>query len=145
MINYTKLKPDSRALLISLCCLVAGISAGIFFGEIIPSSEQMQLASIVENTTQQFSSTLIINLLTILLLFLAGFTVYGFPLALIILFSRGFATGFCDSLLLYKMSSSSIASFFFAFLLPQLLICTIFFFVTAISINYAFRHLRRQR
>lgn len=132
----------TRILLICLFILVSGISAGLFFASILPSSEASHLISYLsEATDSTVISQLFTNLTLLFLIVLAGFSVYGFPLAIILLWSRGFSVGFCDYLQLYNIEDNSIAGFIFSFLLPQLMICTIYLLAAAISTGYAMRHL----
>ena len=75
------------------------------------NTEKTYLLSAIQSPDVQFIPTIIMNSAVLALIILAGFTVYGFPLAPLILFLRSFAVGFCDCLLLYNMGSDNIISF----------------------------------
>ena len=145
MLNIFKSAVSTRILLLCLFLLVTGLSAGMFFGGILPSSEKVQISLLLQHYETQFLPSLLANALSLLLIGLAGFTVYGFPLALILLWSRGFSVGFCDCLLLSDTGSGNAAGFIFTFLLPQLLLCTVYLLATAVSTGYALQHLRTIR
>ena len=144
MLNISKFKVNTNCLLLCLLILIMGISAGIFFSIIIPSSEKMYLISFLNNSAVNFPHVLFTNIAVLLLILFAGFTIYGFPLALLMLFSRSFAVGFCDCLLLYNMDSGSIPEFVFTFLLPQLILCFIYFAASGLSISYALSRLQNK-
>ena len=134
----------TQILLLCIFILVSGISAGLFFAGILPSSESSQLISFLSDAADStVVSQLFTNMILLSLIALAGFSVYGFPMALIFLWSRGFSIGFCDYLQLYSIEDNSIAGFIFSFLLPQLLICTIYLLAAASSTGYALRHLHK--
>lgn len=141
MYDILKTSLTLKTLLICLFVLIMGISAGIFFGSIIPGSEMTYMVSLLQNSTVQIIPNILINLAVLTLIGIAGFTIYGFPLALIILLFRSFAVGFCDYLLLYSIDSGGILNFVFSFLLPQLLLCTLYLITTTISTGYALSHL----
>ena len=145
MLNIFKSAVSTRILLLCLFILVTGLSAGMFFGGILPSSEKVQISMHLQNPEANFLPTLLTNALSLLLIGLAGFTVYGFPLALILLWSRGFSVGFCDCLLLAGTDSGDAAGFIFTFLMPQLILCTVYLLAAAISTGYALQHLRTVR
>ena len=134
-----------RTLLICLFILLAGLSSGVFFGGIIPVSEKLHLASMIQISTLKLLPLLLTNTAVILFIILAGFTVYGFPLALIALWFRSFSVGLCDCLLLYNQDSGSTWSFIVSFLLPQLFLCGIYLLITAASTGYALRQLHPRR
>ena len=142
MINTFKSAISTSVLMLCLFILVTGLSAGIFFGGIMPAPEKAQMAAILQDIDAKLLPSLIINALSLLMIGLAGFTVYGFPLALILLLYRSFSVGFCDCLLLYSAGSDNPAGFVFTFLLPQLLLCTVYMLATAVSTGYALQHLR---
>ena len=141
MLDLLKTIVTIRALLICLFILLMGISSGVFFGGIIPISEKLHLSSMLQISTLKPIPILLTNMAAILLISLAGFTVYGFPLALIALWFRSFSVGLCDCLLLYNHDSGSTGSFIASFLLPQMFLCTIYLFVTAASTGYALQQL----
>ena len=142
MLDLLKTSLNTRILILCLFILITGLSAGIFFGGIVPDQEKVHLITLLQNSTAHLLPTILINLTALLLIALAGFTVYGFPLALILLWFRSFSVGFCDCLLLYSISSGSITGFIFSFMLPQLLICTVYLLAAAASTGYALQQLR---
>lgn len=133
-----------NCLLPCLLILIMGISSGIFSGGIIPSSEKLYLISLLDSSTAQWFPVILINMTSLALILFAGFTIYGFPLALLILFSRCFAVGFCDCLLLYNIDSESASGFILSFLLPQLLICTAHLLAATVATGYAMHHLQNK-
>lgn len=137
MINHLKQPLNIRCILLLLLILIMGISAGIFFGDIIPVPEKQHFTALLQNHTPFTFSAVLINLTFLLLIIAAGFTVYGFPLVIIIIFSHSFALGFCDCLLLYKLEPSGIPDFIFSFLFPQLILCGVYLIFSAFSISYA--------
>ncbi len=141
MLNELKILLNIKLLLPCLFILVSGVSAGIFCGSILPAEEMNYFISLLRDhlTTSgpHFLPSAITNLLFLLLIFLSGYSIYGFPLALLLLFIRTFSTGFCDCLLLYSIDQSGILQFIFSFLLPQLILCTVYFAVTVFSISLA--------
>lgn len=144
MLELLKTTVNIRVLALCLFILIMGLSAGIFFGGIIPDADKIHLAGFMQKTDAQPFPTLLINLIALMLMGLAGFTVYGSPLALLILFSRSFAVGFCDCLLLYSNDSDNIAGFIFSFLLPQLMLCAVYLAAATISVSYAWGQLQKR-
>lgn len=143
MPDILKTTLNTRSLLICLSVLITGISAGVFFGGIAPAADILNLTPLMQESKSQFFPSLLINLSFLLLILLAGFTVYGFPLVFIILFSRSFAVGFCDCLLLYSLDPGSILSFIFSFLLPQMLLCGVYLICSVVSAGYALSQIRK--
>jgi hypothetical protein len=137
MTDHFKQPLNNRCMLLLLLILIMGISTGIFFGDIIPVPDKQHFTALLQNCTPFNFSAVLINLSFLLLIITAGFTVYGFPLVIIILFSHSFAVGFCDCLLLYKLEPSGIPDFIFSFFLPQLILCGVYFIFSAFSISYA--------
>ena len=145
MLNTFFSKLNIRVLLLCLFILVTGISSGIFFAGLLPPADKSALISTLANAdTSPFSLRLLTNLCLLLLIGFAGFTVYGFPLALFLLFFRGFSTGFCDCLLLYNINTDGVFSFLFSFLLPQLCLCAAYWAVSAFSTSYALVKIRER-
>ncbi len=130
-----------RILLICLFVLVTGITAGIFFGGLLPDNDILHLIPLLENQASTSGPVnlpaALINLAYLLLICFAGFTLYGFPLSLFLLLIRGFATGFCDCLLLYSINTGELLNFIISFLLPQLLLCTVYLIATAYAVSHA--------
>ena len=142
MPDLLKTTLNTRSLVLCLIILVAGLSAGIFFAGIVPDQEKVYLVTLLQNSSARILPVLLTNTAALLLIGLAGFTVYGFPVALIFLWFRGFSVGFCDCLLLYNISSGSIAGFIFSFLLPQILLCSVYLLAVTVSTGYALQQLR---
>ena len=142
MLDILKTTLNSRTMPVCLFILITGISAGIFFGGMVPVSEKLHLIALMQNSEAHFFPTVFMHIAAVVLIILAGFTVYGFPLASFILFFRSFSVGFCDCLLLYNLAPGDIPGFIFSFMLPQLLICVIYLIAFAASIRYALSHLR---
>ena len=138
MFNTLKKSINSQILIICLFIFITGISAGIFFGAILPGTDKTHLLSVISSHAKSPTiAALLTNLILLSLICLAGFSVYGFPLSLILMMSRGFAFGFCDYLLLYSRHPGDLPGFLFSFLLPQLILSLIYMTASAAATGYA--------
>lgn len=137
MINKFKSYISTHTLILCLIILITGLSAGIFFAGIVPNQERVHLITLLQNATSHMLPAILVNLTALLMIGLAGFSVYGFPLALILLWFRSFSVGLCDCLLLYSIGSDDIAGFIFSFLLPQLMLCTVYLLAAAACTGYS--------
>ena len=133
-----------KLFLLTLFTLVTGLAAGMFLGSLLPGADRMYLFSLLQSSNSGFLPMLVTNLMVLGLISFSGFSVYGFPMALLLLFTRAFSTGFCDSLLIYNVDNSGLLPFIFTFMLPQILLCIIYLAVTAASVSYALTHLQNK-
>lgn len=125
---------NHKILLLCLFILLAGMSAGSFFGSAMENQDKLYLSEFLTNHMNgPLFLTFLINVCGLLLIIFAGITVYGFPFALLLLLSRGFATGFCISLLIYTGAFLSICL--------HILLCLCFMFAAVFSTCYALQHL----
>ena len=135
MSDILKTLLNRRILLICLFVLTSGISAGLFLSGLMPTAEKLHLASLIQACSAHYLYALISNIIYISLIAVAGITLYGFPLALLLLFARAFAAGFTGLFLIHTNNITM--------LLSQIMLCLIFTLITTASVTYALQHLKQ--
>ena len=128
---------NTRILIICLFVLTSGISAGLFLSGLMPAAEKLHLVSFIQECYSHYLSALILNITYLCLISIAGITIYGFPLALLLLFTRSFSAGFAGPFLIHTNQVPT--------LLSQILLCLIFTFITTFSVTYALQHLQHRK
>lgn len=126
----------------SLFCLLAGASAGAFLELFLPETERAALWSLldhslftVENAGQDlgsiFINSLAGNLLLLLLIILAGLSVFLFPLAFLLTAYKGMALGFSAALIFDMAGFRGLSVVFTSLVLPGLLLLPAFLLSSA--------------
>ena len=128
-------------ILITVFIFLTSLFTGAFFSFCLSSGDKASLTDPIRQMFQREGVSLFPSLLTnvflLLLVFLAGLTIYGFALSLIILTGKALSIGFCGGLLFFSAGDSGL-KFLFLSLLPVniLLMCSLIAAVT-VSLNYA--------
>ena len=134
MSDILKTLLNRRILLICLFVLTSGISAGLSLSGLMPTAEKLHLASLIQTCSAHYLYALISNIIYISLIAVAGITLYGFPLAILLLFARAFSAGFTGLFLIHTNNITM--------LLSQIMLCLIFTLITTASVTYAMHHLK---
>lgn len=129
-----------RVLLASSFFFLTGISSGVFLEMTIGTSEKSALSEYLHeylsasasevSCSSLFFASLANNLLLLLIIFLAGFSVFGFPIAPAVLAYKGLALGFCTGLVAETLKNKGIL-LIAATLLPQHIILIPVFIMAA--------------
>ena len=136
---------NRRLFALSAFLFSAGIFTGIFCGLLLPGKDgqilSAQLSVLFSSGTNHAMPFLILNLTLLLIIALCGFSVYGFPLSFIILFSKSIAFGLCAALYFISDPYTSAANFIFRFLLPNILVSFLLLVFTAACSSYGYLQL----
>lgn len=108
------------SLILSAFLCFTCIFTGIFFSFCLPAADQVQLFRPINNLLVSEDTavmpSLVMNLFLLILIYLSGLSLYGFPAALFIISGKSLALGFCAGLiycsemphLLISLASSNI-------------------------------------
>jgi len=132
---------DKKILLTCFFIMLAGLSSGIFFISMLPGTDKILLAGLLQDAIKTHSLNIlpavIYNLMLFALIFLCGLSVYGFPLAALLFFCRAMFLGVCIPLV-----SGAPFSDFMPFLFFNLLLLLLYLAATAACVSYGLVHLR---
>lgn len=144
-----------KTLLLSVFFFLTGISTGIFLELTMSGSEKNSLSGYLQqylsmghNTVDYpnpFFSSLSNNLLLLLIIFLAGLSALGFPIALGALTYKGMALGFCTGLIAETLKNQGIPVIITSLLPQNLILIPAFLLASASSVHYAVLSLKRSR
>lgn len=128
-------------LIIALFLFFSSLFAGIFFSLCISAADKEQLAApvkqlITSDAGSGFTS-MITNLLFLLLIYLAGLSLYGFAFSLLILSGKSLALGFSAGLIYNALGNAGIKILALSLIPVNLFLMTAFILSTAASISYA--------
>lgn len=127
---------NSKTLLFCLFILFAGMSTGVFFTFLIPSEDKLHLAALLQSALEtgnlKVVPLLLCNFIWLALMFLSGLTIYGFPLAPVMLFCRAMTLGVCIPLAGASQVLSTLSLFIFNLLFTIVLLAASIF-----SLSYA--------
>lgn len=130
-----------------LFCFTAGLSAGVFIHLFLAAPEKTELSEYLYThlltqgsfapSAAAFLSSASGNLFFLLILFLAGASVIGFPAVFPALAARGLALGFSCALLLQSMQGQGAAVILLAVLPQNLFLLPAFLFAAVAALNGA--------
>lgn len=133
---------QNRKRLLAITFLVCfGIFTGFFLEACFTTTDRIAVAEPVKQLLSTGNIAVIpsflSNLLLLLLIYLAGLSLYGFPLSFVLLFVKSMASGFCCNLLGSTASENFIRLFFITFLPTNLMLYPLFILAVLISFNYS--------
>ncbi len=126
-----------------------GISAGVFMESFLSPENRVSIQSFLDTTLfvtdlsginlpHVFFDSLVVNLILIFVIAIAGFTVVGFPLALLILSYKGAALGFSSALFIETMGVKGISMVTMTLMPQNLLFIPAFLCGTVASLSMSF-------
>lgn len=146
---------DKKTLLVSSFIFLTGISTGVFLELTMSPEEKSGLAIYLQQylamdsgTFQYpnpFFSSLAGNLLLLLIIFLAGLSVLGFPAAPVVLGYKGMALGFCTGLIAETLKSRGILVVLTSLLPQNLILIPAFILASSSALNYGILSLRSRK
>lgn len=137
---------STGAILLSVFLFLTGISTGIFLELTMAADEKSNLASYLQqflstdstvDYPNPFTASLTNNLFLLFVIFLAGLSVLGVPVALAALLYKGVALGFSCGLIMESLSTRGITVILTALVPQNLLLIPVFLLATAAAFNYA--------
>lgn len=146
---------SNRTLLASIFFFLVGISTGVFLELTMSAGEKNNLASALQEYLSadganlafhtSFGASISNNLALLLIIFIAGLSILGFPAAYAVVAYKGMALGFCSGLILENLQSKGLAVICTSLLPQNLLLIPAFILACTIASNYAFHSLRRRK
>lgn len=137
---------NRKALLFSAFFFFTGISTGIFLELTMLPEEKNQLAAYLQQYIcmesgsmeypNPFFSSLTANLLLLLIIFLSGLSVFGFPAALAAVAYKGTALGFCTGLMSETLRNKGILVILTSLVPQNLLLIPAFLLAASAAVNY---------
>ncbi len=136
-------------MMITIFFFLLGISAGVFMEGFLSPENKASIQSFLDTTLfisdlsgidlpNVFLSSLAVNLVLLFIIALAGFTVVGFPLALLILSYKGAALGFSSALFMETMGIKGIGMVMMTLIPQNLLFIPAFLCGAATSLSLSF-------
>ena len=157
IINSNLLGPafgSINVLVISAFFFMAGISAGIFLELMMSADKKVEVIQYLlqyletgssANFPNPFSSSLLNNFLLLLIIFIAGLSIYLFPAALLALFFKGLTLGFSACLIIEALSFKGIFFIFLSIIPQNLLFIPAFIFAASGCVNFALSRFHKNR
>lgn len=146
---------SKKVLLLSVFFFLTGISTGVFLELTMIEGEKSSIAGYLKdylymNTGSMeypnpFLSSLCSNLLLFLILFLAGLSVLGFPVALAVLTYKGMALGFCTGLIAETLKNKGLLVILTSLAPQNLILIPAFILAAAAAVNYGLISLQKKR
>lgn len=146
---------SKKVLLLSVFFFLTGISTGVFLELTMIEGEKSSIAGYLKdylymNTGSMeypnpFLSSLCSNLLLFLILFLAGLSVLGFPVALAVLTYKGMALGFCTGLIAETLKNKGLLVILTSLAPQNLVLIPAFILAAAAAVNYGLISLQKKR
>ncbi len=146
---------SKKLLSLSAFFFFTGISTGVFLELTMEAADKTSLsgylqqyllmdASAVEYPNP-FVSSLLNNLLLLLIMFLGGLSVFGFPAALAALSYKGMVLGFCTGLIAEALKNKGILLILTSLLPQNLLLVPVFILACSAALNYSFLSMGKHR
>lgn len=126
---------------------ISGLFSGIFFSIYLSPEDKTYLSEIIAKSVSENANVLpavLINIVLLLSLFLAGFSVYGFPVILTILAGKAFAIGSCGELLCHSSSIPASNLLLLSFIPANLILLTALTTASVTSLNFALDKLNKR-
>ena len=146
---------SKKTLLAAGFFFLTGISTGIFMELTLVSEEKSMLTDYLHQYLfsgsnameypNPFWASLSGNLLLLLILFLAGLSAIGFPLALAALAYKGLALGYCTGLIAESLKGKGLAIILTTLLPQNLILIPVFILAASAAVNYGLYSLCRSR
>lgn len=137
---------SKKTLLVSAFFFLTGISTGIFMELTLAPAEKSSLIDYLQQylTMDQssvkypnpFLFSLMDNLLLLLIIVLAGLSVFGFPAALAALACKGLALGYCTGLIAESMQGRGFMVIVTSLLPQNLILIPVFVLASSAATNY---------
>lgn len=137
---------NKKILLLSVFFFLTGISTGTFLELTMIEGEKSSIARYLQdylymNTGSMeypnpFLSSLSSNLLLLAILFLAGLSVLGFPVALAVLTYKGMALGFCTGLIAETLKEKGFFVILTSLVPQNLILIPAFILAATAAVNY---------
>lgn len=126
---------------ISLFIFFSGIFAGTFFSLCISSADRKVLAEPVKQLITSGNSfgfsSMMTNLMFLLLIYLMGLSIYGFIFSLLILAGKSLALGFCGGLIYNTLGKAGTKILFLSLIPVNTILMAAFILSAAASVSYA--------
>ena len=146
---------SKKSILFSVFFFLTGISTGIFLELTMAVDEKNNLATYLQqylytdgstmDYPNPFFSSLSNNLVLLLIIFLAGLSVLGFPVALAALTYKGMALGFCTGLIIETLKNKGTLIILTSLVPQNLILIPSFAFASAAAVNYGLHSLGSKR
>ena len=146
---------NKKTLFISAFFFLTGIFTGLFLELIMSPEEKSNLSLYLQQYIltdsgsmeypDPFFSSLATNLLLLLIIFLAGLSIFGFPAAMAALAYKGTALGFCTGLIAETLKNKGVIVILTSLLPQNLLLIPAFILAASAAINYALFSLSKGR
>lgn len=146
---------SKKTLCLSAFFFFTGISTGIFLELTMGTADKGSLSGYLQQYLfmdtgaveypNPFLSSLTSNLLLLLIMFLGGLSVFGFPAALAALAYKGTALGFCTGLIAETLKNKGILVILTSLLPQNLLLIPAFILGSAAALNYSFLSMGKRR
>lgn len=129
------------SLLLTIFLCLTSLFTGVFFSFCLSSADKASLIDPIRQMLQadSFSAfpSVLTNLFLLLLIFLAGLSLYGFAFSLLILTGKSLSLGFCGGLLYFASGSAGMKLLILSLLPVNLLLMGAVIPATAVALNYA--------
>lgn len=142
-------------ILVSIFFFLTGISTGIFLELTMALDEKNNLAGYLQqyiymdssstDYPNPFLSSLTENLFLLLIIFLSGLSVLGFPAALAAITYKGMALGFCTGLLMETLEDKGSIVILTSLVPQNLVLIPVFVLAAASAANYGLYALRSRK
>lgn len=146
---------SKATLLITGFLFLTGLFAGVFLELTMAPEEKNNVLHYLlqylssDNSAMDYPSPFAIsalsNLLMLFILCLSGFTVFGFPVALLVLCYRGLGLGFSAGLLLESQQENGVVLLLTSLIPQNLFLIPAFLLGASGVLNYSLYHLRTRR
>lgn len=146
---------SKKTLSLSIFFFFTGISTGIFLELTMGAADKSSLSGYLQQYLlmdtsaveypNPFFSSLTSNLLLLLIMFLGGLSVFGFPAALLALSYKGMALGFCTGLIAETLKNKGIFMILTSLLPQNLLLIPAFVLGCSAALNYSFLSMGKRR
>lgn len=146
---------SKKTLLAAGFFFLTGVSTGIFMELTLVSEEKTLLTDYLQQYLfsdgssveypNPFWASLSGNLLLLLILFLAGLSAFGFPVALAALAYKGLALGYCTGLIAESLKGKGLVIILTALLPQNLILIPVFILAASAAVNYGLYSLSRSR
>lgn len=144
---------SKKTLLAAGFFFLTGVSAGVFMELTLAAEEKSALTGYLQQYLfsgsgtikypNPFFSSLSANLLLLLILFLAGLSAFGFPVALAALTYKGLALGYCTGLIAESLKSKGVLVILTTLLPQNFILIPVFILAASSAVNYGLYALSR--
>lgn len=146
---------SKKALMAAVFFFLTGISTGLFLELTMASADKAGLAGYLTQYLytdsgsmeypNPFFSSLVSNLLLLAIIFLAGLSAVGFPVAFAALIYKGMALGFCTGLIFETLENNGLFVVLTSLVPQNLILIPSFILAAAAAANYGLRAFQSYR